>query len=224
MKIDFYIPTFGRAHKLQAVYDNIIASLSKPESEFTKDIQPLVWFIVEKHDPTSIQAALDVTGTVIINKGKPCYGDAINTAFHMTSAPWFFVGADDISFHYNWLDRLSAHMTEKNGVIGTNDLLGERATHFLVNREYIRTEGGIMDAVNTVYYPYLHNFTDVELFKTAEKRGKYVNVRDSFVEHLHHVNGKAPHDATYAKEEVTTELDRPVFEARMKKFDIDSTL
>jgi len=218
--IDFYVPTFGRAHKLQAVYDNIKASLKDRADE------ALIWFIVEKHDPESITAALDVAGTVIINKGNPCYGDAINTAYHMTSAPWFFVAADDVSFHYGWLEELEKAMLAypEAGVLGTNDLLGQRSTHFLVKREYILKHSGIMDKPNTVYYPYLHNFTDVELFKTAEKRGMYYNCRESVVEHLHHVNGKAPHDATYAKEEVTTELDRPVFEARMKQFDIDDSL
>ena len=95
--VAIFIPTFGRHHKLQAVYDNVVASTQHPIT---------VYFICEQHDTKSIQAVQEIQGArLIINTHKACYAGAINCAYEQTIEPYFFTASDDLNFHFGWLEK-----------------------------------------------------------------------------------------------------------------------
>ena len=107
-------------------------------------------------------------------------------------------------------------------VVGTNDLLshqvlkGRTATHFLVNREYIKTQNGTVDGPERVFYPYDHYAPDTEFVEVAIKRGVFSPCLDAVVEHLHPDGNKAEMDATYEKASVSRAKDRELYFQRRK--------
>jgi len=109
-------------------------------------------------------------------------------------------------------------------VVGTNDLhspavqTGKHATHILFARSYIEECGGTFDGTGAVFCEqYDHQFVDNEFIATAKARGEWSFARDSVVEHLHPVWGKASWDATYEKAFRATAADTRLFTARSHK-------
>lgn len=207
-----FIPTYGRAHKLKQVFENIIDSTLLPIK---------VYFICETEDSKSVETVLKINGAgLILNNHKPCYAGAINSAFEHTNEKIFFVGSDDLNFHKDWLKKAMNKMRNNKKVVGTNDLLSPRvirggiATHFLVDREYIQTQGGVIDQVQPVMYEYNHYCCDVEFCETAISRKVFVPCLDSIVEHMHPEAKKADIDATYIKNNSKRLEDKKTFELR----------
>lgn len=206
-----FIPTLNRSDKLQRVVDNI--------RQHTP-VDHEIYFIVEGHDTASAEKAIELGAKVIVNKREKSYAGAINTAYEETSEDFFFTGADDLDFHINWFEMAVSHMSDKIGVVGTNDLglvpIGpERdSTHYLIARKYIQEHSGVIDIPNQVLYPYEHNYTDKEFVETAKKRGMFVYVPVSVVEHYHPVWNKAQWDEVYQKGRDSSERDRATYQKR----------
>lgn len=210
--VAIFIPSFGRAHQLSRVVDNIFENT--PHDLFE------IYFILEQSDQPSIDAVKPLRAKVIINKEEPSYAGAINTAYKETEEPFFFTGADDLGFYPDWIENALAAMDDKIMVIGSNDLgsipigVERDSTHYMVAREYINTQSGVVDRPKTVLYPYTHNWTDKEFIETAKMRGVYKYVPECIAEHHHWAWGKAQMDDTYRKGFQSSNEDQRLFEAR----------
>lgn len=203
MTIAVLVPTLGRPHRARPLLDSLRDSTSS---------RWRVIFVLSPGDTDGLAAAITaktddpehVNAYVAHWEAGPGdYQRKINYAAACTRSPWLFTGADDLRFHPGW-DTEALRTAAETGalVIGTNDLndpaLRDRgdATHSLVHRSYF--ERGTIDEFNQLLHEgYQHYFCDTELVATAKARGVYAYARDSVVEHLHPVYGKAPRDATY---------------------------
>ncbi len=136
---------------------------------------------------------------------------------------WLLMGADDIVPRHDWWEKAMAKV-ESGGmldpkVIGTNDLgnsntaLGVYSTHPLVRADYV-ANGTIDGQPGIMYEGYQHNFVDTELAMTAKYRGVWAHAGDSVVEHMHHLWGKAPNDASYQRTDATMAADGDLYESR----------
>ena len=212
MALGVYIPTFGRPKKLQQVADNIKGN--------TKSEYKLYWG-VESFDKESIKAAKATGAEVIINGGKPCYSDALQTIYEKTDEPIFFWGNDDFYFLKDW-DEAPLNMMAENpgiGVLGVHD--GNPQTKFasmsFVRRSYIKEHSGVVDMPNRVMYPYNHNYVDDELTETAQMRGSWSSCPAPCIQHQHHSFkwlGDFPHDKTYEKNDKGFAEDTETFHGR----------
>jgi len=213
MKLGIYIPTYGRPHKLQAVYDNIKTT--------TKGEWNLYW-CVEENDRESILAAKDTGATVIFNTGKPCYSDALQSIYEATDEPIFFWGNDDFLFLDGWNVEPMKMMENSPwiGVLGVHD--GNPNTRYstisFIRRSYIEEQSGVVDMPNRVLYPYHHNYVDDELTGTAKARSAWAKCELPCIHHQHHSFkwlGEFEHDATYAKNDAKFNEDSETFHSRI---------
>jgi hypothetical protein len=212
MTLGIYIPTFGRADKLQAVADNL--------KENTKSDYNLYW-CVEEHDTESIDKALATGATIVINTRKPTYSDALQCIYEVTDEEIFLWGNDDFYFLPNWDEQPMEMMKDENiGVLGLHD--GNPKTRYwsisLVRRKYITEQSGVVDMPNRVLYPYHHNFVDDELTATAIKRGVWSHCEAPCILHQHHSFkwlGDFPHDETYAKNDKHVAIDAETYNNRI---------
>lgn len=221
--IDVLVPTFGRADRIAEVAENVHDATEAPHR---------VAFIVEADDQASIDAVLaiahDDRNRLVHNTGTRNYAGACNTAYRAARgdrAPrYFFAGSDDLRFHPGW-DRAALAVMDaldRVEVVGTNDLLnpyvgqGFHATHYLVDRRYLDRDGGIVDEGpgSFMHEGYHHQFTDTEVIGTAKARVRFQPAMDSVVEHLHFLNGKRPHDATYESSYAHLDSDAALYDAR----------
>ena len=151
------------------------------------------------------------------------YAKKINHAFNETEAIWYFLGADDLRFHYNWFEEaMKTHSRTEACVIGTNDLgnpivkKGEHATHSLVLAEYVAECGTIDEPGKILHEAYPHEFVDNEFVETAKCRGAWAFSHRSMVEHLHPNWKKSANDAIYAAQPERMRLGKKVYEQRKK--------
>lgn len=211
--IDILIPTLGRPHRVAELVANIAETTST---------QHRVVFIVEAHDQATIDACLAVGAEHVINERSPNYGGAINTGLAHTNGDWVFTGADDLHFVASWDVLCVKAADDWFPVVGTNDLLnqrvlrGQHATHSLVKRRYLRDMGGVIDEGpgSFLHEGYSHNFVDHEFVSTAKMRGLFRPCLSAVVEHVHHLNGKAPVDETYEKSVKDWDADLALFSSR----------
>lgn len=147
------------------------------------------------------------------------YAEKITAGVAATDEPLIFTAADDLRFHPGWYDKAHARLSGTVKVVGVNDFCtlrvrqGTHATHFLMTREYAETptiDGG----PGPFCHLYDHSFCDDEFVATAQARGVIAFARDSVVEHLHHLNGKALDDETYRKGRERFDFDRNIFRSR----------
>lgn len=214
MTLGIYIPTLGRAKKLQAVADNLKAATSS---------QYKLYWGVEPDDRESILAGKDTGWPVIINEGKGCYADALQTIYEHTDEPVFLWANDDFYFLPDW-DVAPLEKLEKNpgiGVLGLHD--GNPKTRFysisLVRRSYIEEQSGVIDMPNRVLYPYGHNYVDDELTHTAQKRGVWDFCDAPCIQHRHPSFtwlGEFETDETYQKNDKTFPEDTLTYTNRME--------
>lgn len=190
------IPTFNRAHKLVEVYNN--ARNSSP-------LVSAVYFIVEKEDQESVGVLRSHRLPFFYNERSRNYAGALNTAYLKTTEKYFFIGSDDLDFKPGWLEKCLEKMTGRIKVVGTNDLhnqdvlKGIHATHFLIDRDYIKQHSGVVDQKNLVLSEsYNHNWTDREFIEIAKMRQVFLPCLDAVVEHLHWSYGLSPNDETYS--------------------------
>lgn len=221
--ITIIIPTFGRAGRLQDVYDNI--------ADATTDEEAQVVFVGEIDDVDTylaVQSIEDDDNTAVYyleNIRSKNYAGAVNTAaMRFSDSDYFFLGADDLYFRPGWagvaVDAMLALDSIK--VVGTNDRLnqyvleGTHATHYLVDATYIRDVGGVIDGDkgHILFEGYFHNYTDTEFIGTAKARAVFVPCLDSVVQHLHFTVGLSSKDATYEKGYANIDDDSRLYTSR----------
>lgn len=143
------------------------------------------------------------------------WGERLNLGYRLTDQPFLFLGADDVKFHYGWLDHALDRMRWVDGVVVVNDLLNPAGTMALVSRRYIDEESGCVDTPGVIIYPgYRHNYSDNELFETARSRGRLDYCEKAVVEHLHWLVNKAPYDEVYEEGDNARAADAALFESR----------
>lgn len=197
MQIAVLIPTFKRVAKLKPLLENF--------SRFST--QSNLYFIVEPSDTETI-AALDGLKSsfnfkVLQVKGE--YVAAINFAYKNTTEPFIFCGADDIFFSQGWEDKLLEVMKDEsiNVTGGVDDWAcsksGVHISHPLLRRSYCLEQGASWGGnTQELYYSgYKHYQCDIEMENLALTRGCLRVCKNCTIEHIHFVNGKAPHDFTY---------------------------
>ena len=198
--IDILIPCLGRPQNARHVTDSIHQNTTSDH---------LVLFICSKGDREQIEACYETGEAAAIVDWEAERGDfarKINHGYSLTEGEFFLIGADDLRFYPGWDTEVLKVAESGAGVIGINDLghaqvkRGRLSTHPLVNREYIRDQGGTFDNSGEVLSEvYDHQYVDVELCETAKARGVWAFARRSVVEHLHPRWGKGVQDATYEK-------------------------
>jgi hypothetical protein len=157
----------------------------------------------------------------VVKQRKGDYARKIQAGIEATSEPLIFTGADDLHFHPGWFPAARARITDKIGVVGTQDLcnrrvkLGVHATHFLVARWYI-TVGTVDQPGHLFHDGYAHEFVDDELVGTARMRDAWAFAPDSVVEHLHPMAGKAPSDALYDDQRRRMGMSKALYERRRR--------
>ncbi len=175
-----------------------------------------VLFIADPHDEAEHYAIAEMGGWMIAPGGS--YAAKIRCGIEATDERYVVLAADDVRFHAGWFDAALAEVEKGAQVVGCNDLRPrgevELATHFLLTREYAETP--TIDGGPGPLHPYLHNFCDRELVETAKRRGVYVYAPEAIIEHRHHLENLAPHDATYARGDSTFRQDARLFHRRSR--------
>ena len=214
--ISILIPTVGRPDRLAGLAANI---------HDTTVAEHEIVFIVEEDDQASIAAILDAGehDRFHINLEARSYAGACNSAYlRHRLGELIFTGADDLHFHHGWDVEAMAHLDDQVLVVGTNDRLnpyvakGWHATHYLIDRRYLDTEGGCVDAGpgSFLHEGYSHNFTDTEFIGTAKARARFRPCLEAVVEHLHHSAGRMAPDATTEKTQAGYGADAELYDRR----------
>jgi len=194
--VDILVPVLNRPGRVAPLLKNIHQTTDRP---FT------ILFIADEHDDAEIEALTKAGAPFLAVPDGTNYARKINIGYRHTSAPYLFLGADDLRFHRRWLRFALARMGHRIRVVGTNDLFsprvlaGEHSTHSLVAREYIDECGTIDEPAKVLHEGYPHEYVDDEFIETAKKRGVWSPELGSVVEHSHPYAGKASEDATYQK-------------------------
>lgn len=192
MSLVILVPMLGRPHTVAPLLESI---------RDTCDAHVL--FLVTAGDQGVIDAVSDEHHVQVSPQASGDYARKINFGISLTEEDHIFTGACDLKFHPGWYEACLAKMHERIGVVGTNDMgnLGTRngghATHMLVARWYVEQHGTIDEPGKFYHEGYPHEFVDNEAYETAKARGMYAHARDSFVEHIHPLHGKAPWDPMY---------------------------
>lgn len=209
------IPVLARPERVQAVADSLRASVLHAR------LHPL--FIASPGDAEELSALERAGEDYLVAGWEPGPGDFArkhNHAIRRCSTEWYFIGADDLTFHRGWAELALATWIRTGAcVIGTNDLgnrltaSGLHATHLLVHRDYL--ECGTVDEPGLLLHEgYDHTYVDNEFVETARARGTYAHAEDSIVEHLHPLWGKAQQDTTYQRGREGASADARLFQKR----------
>jgi glycosyltransferase involved in cell wall biosynthesis len=213
----------------------IVPVLNRPQNvrpllESIEDATPAgIWEVLFVCDPgddperDAIEAAIEEFGErrvdYTLHAGN--YAAKINHGARMTMAPLLFLGADDLKFHRGWFLAARRCLSDRIGVVGTNDLCNQRviagnhSTHSLVARWYAEI-GTIDEGGKILHEGYPHEFVDDEFVETAKFRGAYAHAHDSVVEHMHPMVGKAPTDELYDAMPIRMKLGRAVYLKRRR--------
>ena len=133
---------------------------------------------------------------------------------------YVFFGSDDVVHHPFWLTNAINVMETAPGaqVVVVNDLRNPNGTQALVRTSYLRL--AVFDDPAAAFHKgYQHNFADIEMFRTAQKRGVIYRAMDSHVEHLHPLFQRPTSrkwDDTYGTARISYGEDQRRFESRMK--------
>jgi glycosyltransferase involved in cell wall biosynthesis len=224
--IDILIPTLWRGDRLPGLVENIHRSTLADHA---------VLFVAELDDLETIEVlkALSVEDPrvryVLNTRTKNCCG-AFNSGHEAVTAPYWFAGGDDLTFHQGWdVPCLAVMQNPELGakIVGTRDLYnpnveaGWTATHFLVDTGYSRQFGLTFDEVPGLIAceSYGHDFFDTESCAVATTRGVFQPCMESIVEHQHWCFGKANVDATYQRNQELCGGDRIIFDARKEAWE-----
>lgn len=228
------IPVLGRPERVRPVFDSLVASDPRADP----------WFLCSPDDAEEI-AALEAIPKdewvssglrrVIVGwpPGHADYARKMNLGYELARTDgydWVFLGADDLIFHPEWLDRcLRVWERTYACVIGTNDLgnarviAGHHSTHTLVHTDYLECGGVADDPTRILCEAYDHNFVDDEFVQTAMARGTYAHAHYAMVEHLHPNWAKGQEDETYRKGVRRFADDQKIFARRRSLFRATST-
>lgn len=162
----------------------------------------------------------------IVVEAPGSFAKKINAAYPHTDSPWLKVVGDDCRFRPGWLDQsqLVARLYGAK-VVGSNDqsnprvMAGDHATHWMVSRDYIDTEGASWDGPGVFAHEgYRHWFVDDEIVIAAKMRGVFQVALGAVVEHFHPMVGKAEMDEVYEKNDRYSSQDRDLFKKRVRQY------
>ena len=204
--IDIIVPTFKRVAKLAAFAKNVHENTS---------VAHTLSFVTEPDDQPSIDEVKRLGEKLIISEEPGWHTGAANTGYRRTKEPYFIIANDDFCFHKDWDTYALAEMKGQIKVVGLNNGQGVTRTEFLIARDYIETQSGVIDQPNTVFYSgYHHCYVDDEMYQTVLSRGVYIDCPNSVVEHLHFSFNKSALDETYIKAGSYFEVDGQLFFSR----------
>jgi hypothetical protein len=186
-----------------------------------------VYAVADPDDTPTIRAWQRAGAVVLERPGTAgTFAEKVNYGYRQTDQPWLFLTGDDVRFRSGWLDQ-AQHVarTTNASVVGTNDLgnprviAGQHATHMLISRDYIDSQGASWDEPGVVAHEgYRHWFVDDEIVLAAVGRGVWAMAGESIVEHLHPLFGKADQDEVYELGQSHADRDRGHFEQRLAEF------
>lgn len=204
------VPVLRRPQNVRPLLRSIRKATPKPYR---------VLFIPDPEDWDELEALKRAKAEYLSVSGN--YAKKINAAIEHTIEPLVFLGADDIHFHPGWFEAAKAKLSDKIGVVGTQDLCnarvirGEHSTHFLMARWYADL-GTIDSQEGPLFEGYPHEYVDNELVETAKFRNAWAFANESIVEHLHPDAGKAPMDDLYAQRRPRMRRGFRVFKSRRR--------
>lgn len=218
MSLVILIPVLRRPHRIIPVLNSIRDNTS---------VEHRILFIASPSDSEEIgalQTTKDVDFVVMDRdyEGRGDYQRKINYGYQITTEPYIFLGADDLSFHPGWFEHAVQHMRGRVGVVGTNDLgnprvkAGQHSTHSLVSRSYVDAWGTIDEKGKILHEGYPHEWCDDEFIGTARKRRAVAFAKNSIVEHLHPNWGKATLDLIYARQGERMKQGQELFRRRSR--------
>lgn len=213
MSVAVLVPVLGRPHHIAPLLASLEAATPEPHR---------VVFLCTPGDPGA-EAVRDAghTPMYVAREKRGDYARKIQAGIEATDEPFVFTGATDLRFHPGWLPAAAALMTDRVGVVGTNDLcnprvtMGEHATHLLVARWYVEL-GTIDEPGVLMHHGYVHEYVDDELVETAKKRGAWAFAEASHVQHLHPMDGSTPTDATYRAQRMRMRMSRNLYDRRRR--------
>jgi len=208
-KIGIFMPTLGRPQDLQKVATNIEEAT---HNTFT------LYFGCEQDDKKTIEAARATGHRVIVNRYEPGgYSNTIQAIYEAADEPFFIHANDDFEFKKDW-DIVPLSMFEREDLMVVGMPQTEGDTHgsaiSMVRRKYIKEQSGVIDMPNRVFYPYPHHYVDTEFTRTAQYRNVWAMCQEQGIIHHHPGFSGRPHDATYIKNDATSETAREMFEKR----------
>jgi hypothetical protein len=207
-----WLPTYKRPHKLADVIQNI---KRETINSYT------LYFGVEADDTETIQKLKDLSlifeFRYVINKYASGYSNTIQTLYELSKEPIWFHANDDFLFLPRW-DETPISMFERKDlmVIGVPQNAQDQSYAAICfgRRAYIKTQSGVVDMPNRVFYTYNHNYIDTEFTRTAQKRGVWASSSNPCIDHRHPGFTGEEKDETYKKNDATSEKDKQTFESR----------
>lgn len=219
MTVAVLVPVLARPHRARLLAESLYETT-------TPEVAQLV-FLCSPGDTDEIKACQKVkhatTIVVPFPRENGDYARKINYGVRYTDEPWLFQGADDLSFHDDWLEHALRRAEAATArVIGTNDLgnrfvmSGRHSTHSLVARSYVEEHGTVDEPGKMLHEGYRHNFCDTELVQAAMAKREWSFCRSSVVEHLHPHWKKADMDSTYELGLGDFAADQKLFRSRQR--------
>jgi hypothetical protein len=206
--IDVLCPTYKRHHELRRVAKNLEENTKHPFA---------LWFGLEEDDVAGQMAAKATGHNMVVNRYEPGYSNTIQTLYEASKFPFIIHANDDFDFHPEW-DVIPLSMFEREDLMVVGMPQTEGDTHgsaiSMFRRKYIEEQSGVMDMPNRVFYPYPHHYVDTEFTLTAQHRGVWAKCDSQGITHMHPGFTGLPTDATYQKNDATSEKAREIFETR----------
>jgi len=217
--IDILIPMYGRGEKAQAIVDNIHA---------TTEVSHRIFFLCSPDDVGEQCWATGEDRKIVSWLCGPAdYARKINYGLRLTSNPFVFTGASDLTFTRGW-DVEVLKVAEKGfGVVGTQDdanplvKRGKHSTHSLISRDHAMSVGCTFhDGPGVIYSEaYKHQYVDTELVKCAMDTGQWAFARRSVVKHWHpFYNKQTPMDDSYRKALGDSAEDAATYRERLSQW------
>lgn len=202
-EIAVLLPVLDRPERAYAVVNSIREA---------SVVRHRIIFLCSPKDKTEILACqhTDVDDVHIVgwDPGPGDFARKTNWGYAITSEPFVFCGADDLTFTEGWdVEALRVAEETGAGVIGTWDganpatMAGKHSTHPLVRRSYIEECGGTIDDSGAIYCElYDHQCVDNELIELARTRNRWAFAEHSKIIHHHPIYDRSVKmDATYTK-------------------------
>jgi len=220
--VDILVPVLGRPQSAQPLVDSIHANTT---------VEHTILFLCSPGDEAGSEACFNTGERTLVVGWEPGSGDyarKINHGYAVTSNPFIFTAADDITFTPGW-DTEALKVAERTGagMVGTNDaanplvMRGKHSTHSLFSRAYIDTVGGtFFDGPGIIYHEqYSHQWIDTESVKAAMDRGQWAFATNSVVAHHHPIYDRTvAYDDTYRKALGDASADQRLYKERLKKW------
>jgi glycosyltransferase involved in cell wall biosynthesis len=201
--VTILIPVLDRPENAARVVDSIRStSVGRPVE---------ILFLASPFDGNELHACM-MTGenveVVTWEAGPGDYARKINYGLFMSTTPWIFTGADDLTFTPGWYEAFEEMASAGVTVIGTYDdanptvKRGRHSTHTFVERRYIEEVGATFtDGPGVVLHEgYEHQWVDTELVAAAMRRKRWGFAYDCVIRHHHPFFDKTVEmDDTYRK-------------------------